>query len=93
MKLCKICNAANSNAFEEGDCYVCGGRLLETEGMIEEASALLGKEAIYACQVRAERFDTGRPFGLLRASIEMGLRDPEVGPQLREYLRERVAGL
>jgi UTP--glucose-1-phosphate uridylyltransferase len=66
-----------------------GGEIQLTDGL----AALLAREAIYACQVQSERYDTGRPFGLLRASIEMGLRDPDVAPQLRQYLRERAAGL
>jgi UTP--glucose-1-phosphate uridylyltransferase len=66
-----------------------GGEIQLTDGL----AALLAREPVYACQVHSERYDTGRPFGLLRASIELGLRDPEVGPQLRQYLKQRAADL
>jgi UTP--glucose-1-phosphate uridylyltransferase len=42
---------------------------------------------LYACEYEGTRFDTGRPLGLLQASIYEGLRRPGVAPQLREYLR------
>jgi UTP--glucose-1-phosphate uridylyltransferase len=32
------------------------------------------------------RYDTGNPFGWLSAVIEIGLKDPKIGPQLREWL-------
>jgi tRNA pseudouridine synthase 10 len=48
MKLCRMCNSANSNFFDEGDCEVCEGKALRTESMIEEASKLLeGSKTFY----------------------------------------------
>jgi tRNA pseudouridine synthase 10 len=44
MFLCEICNAANGSAFDDGECHICGGKALETPGMIEEAAGLLSKE-------------------------------------------------
>ncbi len=34
------------------------------------------------------RYDTGRPLALLRANIEIGLRRPDIGPELRRLQRE-----
>jgi len=36
-----MCNLANGNRFEEGECYVCGGAALKTDEMIAQAAALL----------------------------------------------------
>ena len=35
-----------------------------------------------------DRFDTGTPFGFLTAAIELGLRDPSVGPGPAAFLAE-----
>lgn len=35
-----------------------------------------------------ERYDTGSPLGLLTTSIAIGLKHPEFGPSLREYLQQ-----
>ena len=40
MELCRICNAANGNAFSEGECYICRGGMSKLEGMIEEGIKL-----------------------------------------------------
>jgi UTP--glucose-1-phosphate uridylyltransferase len=42
---------------------------------------------IFACEYEGERFDTGRPIGLLKASIYTALHRPDVAPELAEYLR------
>jgi len=42
---------------------------------------------LMACEYEGTRFDTGRPLGLLQASIYEGLRRPDIAPGLREYLR------
>jgi len=42
---------------------------------------------LYACEYEGERFDTGRPIGLIKASIYLGLRRPDIADELRDYLR------
>jgi UTP--glucose-1-phosphate uridylyltransferase len=42
---------------------------------------------IFACEYEGERFDTGRPIGLLKASIYTAMRRPEIAPELAEFLR------
>jgi tRNA pseudouridine synthase 10 len=44
MKLCKICNSANSDLFDDGECEICEGKALLTDGMIKEAEQLLKDE-------------------------------------------------
>ncbi len=36
-----MCNLANGNRFEEGECYVCDGAALKTDDMVAQAAALL----------------------------------------------------
>ncbi len=49
-------------------------RLARTKGMVGVA-------------FQGTRYDMGNKFGILQASIEVGLRHPEIGAELREYLR------
>src|SRR5829696_3771556 len=38
-----------------------------------------------------DRFDTGTPLGFLAAAVVLGLRDPSMGDELREQLRDALA--
>ena len=48
---------------------------------------LMETEPVFAYEFEGRRYDTGRPLGLLTASIELALRRADIGPGLREYLR------
>ena len=48
---------------------------------------LADEEGMYAYRFEGMRYDTGRPLALLRANIEIGLTRPDIGPELRQYLR------
>lgn len=61
-----------------------GGELQITDAIAN----MLRQQPVFACEFEGKRFDTGRPLGLLQASIEIGLLHPEIGPQLRQYLRD-----
>jgi UTP--glucose-1-phosphate uridylyltransferase len=50
-------------------------------------STLMEIQPVFAYQFEGRRFDTGRPLGLLTASIEIGLRRADIGPGLRQFLR------
>jgi len=50
-------------------------------------AALMETQPVFAYQFHGRRFDTGRPLGMLIASIELGLRRADIGPGLREFLR------
>jgi UTP--glucose-1-phosphate uridylyltransferase len=65
-----------------------GGEIQLTDGI----AVLLGEEPVFACRYEGERFDVGRPLGLLKASLSMALARPDLGPELRRYLRELLAG-
>jgi len=57
-------------------------QLTDTLAMLLEAG-----QPLYACEYEGERFDTGRPAGLLKASIALALRREDTGPELKDYLR------
>jgi UTP--glucose-1-phosphate uridylyltransferase len=50
-------------------------------------SVLLQRQPIFACRFAGRRYDTGRPLGMLTASIELALQREDIGPPLRAYLR------
>jgi UTP--glucose-1-phosphate uridylyltransferase len=47
---------------------------------------LLAEQPVYAYLFEGCRYDTGRPLGLLKASVEIALRRPDIGPEFRRYL-------
>jgi len=49
---------------------------------------LLKQQAIYACEFKGTRYDTGTPLGWLEATIAFALKHPDIRPKLREYLRQ-----
>jgi UTP--glucose-1-phosphate uridylyltransferase len=61
-----------------------GGEVQITDGL----GLLLKKQPMFALQFQGRRYDTGRPLGLLKASIELALERPDIGPELRRYLRD-----
>ncbi len=44
-------------------------------------------QTVYAYEYEGERFDCGQPLGLLKAALYQGLRDAEIGSELRSYLQ------
>ena len=61
-----------------------GGELQLTDAM----AMLLGSQAIYGLPFADGRFDTGNKLGWLRATVELALEHPEVGPGFRAALTE-----
>jgi UTP--glucose-1-phosphate uridylyltransferase len=57
-------------------------QLTDTLAMLLEAG-----HPLFACEFEGERFDTGRPLGLLQASVTLALRREDSGPALKRYLR------
>ncbi|TRZ51681.1 MAG: UTP--glucose-1-phosphate uridylyltransferase [Dehalococcoidia bacterium] len=49
---------------------------------------LLNQQAIYAYEFEGVRYDTGTPLGWLEATVALALKRPDIGPELREYLRQ-----
>ncbi|MCH7836746.1 MAG: UTP--glucose-1-phosphate uridylyltransferase GalU [Chloroflexi bacterium] len=57
-------------------------QLTDTLAMLLQAG-----HPLFACEFQGERFDTGRPLGLLEASVALALRREDTGPALKRYLR------
>ncbi len=47
---------------------------------------LMEEEAVYGYVLEGVRYDAGTTMGWMKASIELGLLRPDVGPELRRYL-------
>jgi UTP--glucose-1-phosphate uridylyltransferase len=62
-----------------------GGEIQLTDGI----SALLAREPVHAMRMGGHRYDCGSKLGYLKATVELGLRHPEVGTEFGEYLRGR----
>ncbi|MGH3722247.1 MAG: UTP--glucose-1-phosphate uridylyltransferase [Pseudonocardiaceae bacterium] len=62
------------------------------ELQLTDAVALLIEEGhpVHVVVHRGGRHDLGTPAGLLRASVDFALADPDVGPELRGWLRDRL---
>jgi UTP--glucose-1-phosphate uridylyltransferase len=62
------------------------------ELQLTDAVALLIEEGhpVHVVVHRGERHDLGNPAGFLRASVDFALADPDIGPDLLAWLRERV---
>jgi UTP--glucose-1-phosphate uridylyltransferase len=61
-----------------------GGELQLTDGMRE----LLKSEKIYGFCFEGKRHDTGDKLGFLKATVEFALKRPDLGDQLRQWLKE-----
>lgn len=59
------------------------GEIQITDGL----SLLLAQHPMFACRFQGRRYDTGRPLGLLKASVDIALLRPDIGPEFRAYLR------
>ena len=55
--------------------------------LTDALALLLTEQPVYAYLFEGCRYDTGRPLGLLQASVELALRRPDIGPDFRRYLR------
>jgi len=62
------------------------------ELQLTDAIALLIAEGhpVHVVVHRGGRHDLGNPAGFLRAAVDFALKTPEYGPDLREWLRERL---
>jgi len=62
-----------------------GGEIQLTDGI----SALLAQERALAVRLPGRRFDCGSKLGYLQATVEFGVRHPEIGPEFTKYLNTR----
>lgn len=59
------------------------------EIQLTDAIATMAREGhkIYALEFRGTRYDTGNKEGFVKATVALALKDPELGPKLRDFLR------
>ncbi len=50
------------------------------------AAYLKQDRALYGCVFEGTRYDCGNKLGFLKAQIELGLKHPEIGKELKKYL-------
>ncbi len=62
-----------------------GGEIQLTDAI----SALLAEERVLAYRFSGDRYDCGSKLGYLKATVELGLRHPEVGTAFAEFLARR----
>jgi len=60
-----------------------GGEIQLTDGM----KLLLKKEKMYAYVFEGNRYDAGDKLGFLKATVALALKRPDLGEQLRQYLK------
>ena len=61
-----------------------GGEIQLTDGL----KLLMNKQPIYAFEFQGVRHDAGDKLGFLKATVEFGLKNPELGPAFRRYLED-----
>lgn len=60
------------------------------EVQLTDALAILSqRRPLFAYQFQGNRYDTGRPLGMLLATLDMALRRPDLAAGLREYLSQK----
>ncbi len=63
-----------------------GGEIQLTDALAE----LIKYERLFAYDIPGHRYDCGSKLGYLEATIEYGLRHPELGAEFKEFLLERA---
>lgn len=72
-------------AFEKG----AGGEIQLTDAMAK----LIGKQPFHGFRYDGQRYDCGSRIGFIEANIAFCLRDPEIGDQVKDILKQYAAEL
>ena len=64
-----------------------GGEIQLTDAI----ALLLAEQTVYGRTFTSGRFDTGNKLDYLKATVELALRRPDLGPVFRAWLRDHVA--
>ena len=60
------------------------GEIQLTDGI----DGLLASQPVYAYEYEGTLYDAGTPLGLLKASVQVALKRPDMAPEFRQWLRE-----
>jgi len=63
-----------------------GGELQITDGL----KRLLRRQAVFGYEIEGDYYDAGTILGWIKATIALGLKHPEIGPELKDYLNHLV---
>ena len=63
-----------------------GGEIQLTDALAE----LSRKDEMYAYCFSGKRYDAGDKFGYIQATLAFALKHPELGPKVRQYLKEQL---
>jgi UTP--glucose-1-phosphate uridylyltransferase len=63
-----------------------GGERRLADGFVE----MLKERDIYGYEIEGRRYDTGDKFGFLQATIDYALEREDLGPKLREFMKNRA---
>lgn len=70
-----------------------------TEGVNNEIQltdamrAMVKKHAMYGLRFEGKRYDIGNKLDFIKTNIEFGLKNKEIGPELKKYLKELIETL
>lgn len=59
-----------------------GGEIQLTDAL----RTLASRRPVYACEIQGNRYDTGDKLGFLKATVQFGLKSPDMGKLFRHYL-------
>ena len=62
-----------------------GGEIQLTDAI----SAMLARERVLAMRIGGKRYDCGSKLGYMKATVELGLRHPEIGKNFADFLAQR----
>ncbi len=65
-----------------------GGEIQLTDALAQLCAA----RGVYGYEFEGQRYDVGEKFGFVQANIALGLKDPQINGQLREYIKSLVEG-
>ena len=85
-RLYQVLSLAEKPEPQEAPSATPPGRINEIQ-LTDALQLLLKRQVISACEFEGVRYDTGTPSGWLEATIALALKDPDIGPGLRQYLR------
>lgn len=70
-----------------------GGEIQLTDALQALAADVEGTGGVIAMVYSGRRYDTGNKLDYLKANVELAAKHPEIGAQVRQWLREEAAAL
>lgn len=78
-----ICTPEIWTALEEARSGTADGEIRLIDGF----RRLIKTQPIYGHEIEGDRYDCGSKMGLIKATLNWGLKHDEVGPELKQYLK------